>query len=230
MNSACLKRPVLTALAPIACVLSVVGARADLVVHNQEMRAVQNVSLLGVNAVLVAEGDALFTFDVDGNNNTVAGGGASTLSALFTGILPPEFAALGVAGAAFELFNNTPDVVESTGNGTQVRVETTFGLRVYVAPGVVGANFYTSVPSLFESGVVGLQDFTGSVFQDPARPADLTDIFVGANLLGLTPGSLVGVSFNRTVTAIPEPTALGLLAIVSGFPAFGVARRPRTRC
>jgi len=209
----------LLALGTCACQLN-----ADIVVHTQPMLAVQNVNLLGIEAVLTAGGEGTFTFEVDGNNNTIPGG-ASNLVALFYGFLPDEFEPLGVDGAPFELFNNPPDLVQTTGNGTFVRVETTFGLRVFVAPGVVGANFYTSVPSLFETDVVGLQDFTGSIFQDPDRPLDFTEIFVEENLLGLSPGTLVGVSFNRTVTAIPEPGSLGFLCFVAGGFSLQVFRR-----
>lgn len=182
-------------------------ARADIVTHTLNMDALQNVNLLGIDAVLFATGPATFTFDVDANNNTIPGGNSS-VTTLFTGVLPAAFAPLGVAGAPFELFPNLPNVLQATGNGTHVRVEATFGIRVYVAPGVVGANFFTAAPSIFQSNVIGLQNFNGSVFQDPLRPNDAAAVFIGANALGIAPGTQVGVSFNRTVAAVPEPSAL----------------------
>jgi hypothetical protein len=227
MAIAIFNRRLLLVIGLVACVFTTRDVQADIVVHEQDMIARQNVNLLGIDAVLYSRGPATFTFDVDANNNTIPGG-ASNVETLFKGFLPVEFAPLGVAGAAFDLFPNEPDVVEVTGDGTHVRIETTFGLRVYVAPGVVGANFYTAIPSIFESDVVGIQDFTGAVFQDPDRPNDVTEVFIGENIFGIAPGTLVGASFNRTVTAIPEPCSLAFFASLTAVLAF-VPIRSRTR-
>ncbi|MEO8269790.1 MAG: PEP-CTERM sorting domain-containing protein [Aureliella sp.] len=200
---------------------------AAIVTHNVQLLATQQVNLLGVDATLVGLGPATFTFDVDANNNTIPGG-ASTMDTLFFGSLPIEFATLGVAGAPFELYSIDPEVVTVTNNGTHLRVDTTFGFRVFAAPGVVGADFYTSTPSVFETDIIGLQDFTGSVFQSPDRPNDATDIFVGNSLpaLNLPPsGSLVGFSFDRTVAAVPEPSSFLLCSIALAGLSFSRRRR-----
>ena len=199
---------------------------AGMVAKTFQMRAIQQVNLFGVDATLVANGPVLFNFEVDANNNTIPGGN-SFVDAFFTGILPSEFAAIGVGGAPFELFSLPgSQVLTASGNGTHVSLSTTFGLRVFAAPGVVGANFYTSVPSLFESDVISLTNFSESVFGDPSRPNDVTSVFIGDNLLGVPPGTQVGISFNRTVTTVPEPSSMlvfGLLGLV------GCGRRSRWR-
>ena len=213
----------------LACLLgisSTTTTQADIVTHDVDSLAVQQVNLFGVDATLEARGIASYTFDVDANNNTIPGGN-STLSVLFEGLLPSEFAGLGLEGAEFDLFTTNPGAenLTVTGNGTQISLETTFGIRVYAGPGVVGANFFTSTPSLFEGSINGLQDFTGSVFGDPNRPLDSTDIFIGDSLAGLglpASGTLVGSSFNRTVSAVPEPSSLFLGA---AFVVFAGCRR-----
>jgi len=179
------------------------------------MEAVQQVNLLGVSASLVARGPATFTFDVDGNMNTIPGG-LSTLDTLFSGFLPNEFSALGVNGAPFQLFSLDPEVVTATNNGTRVRIDTTFGLRVFAAPGVVGAEFFTRIPSVFEANVTSLRDLNGSVFQASNRPNDVTEIFIGNSILpGLPPaGTLVGISFDRTVSVVPEPASIFMWTLI----------------
>ena len=186
--------------------------RGDIVITSVNMVARQQVNLLGVPETLVSSGVVKWTFDVDGNRNTVPGG-VSSVDALFTGVLPTGFG--GLAGANFELFTLPGGTVTASNSGTHVRASTNFGLRVFAAPNVVLANFFTTSPSLFESDVTSLTNFTGSVFQDPARPNDITQVFIGANGLGVDVGSLVGISFDRTVTAVPEPSSLALCSIVA---------------
>ena len=209
----------------LTCVSSCLMAtlQAEIIVTNVQMVAVQRVNLLGVNASLVASGPATFTFDVDANMNTIPGG-VSTIDTLFSGFLPVEFTPLGVNGAPFQLFSLNPEVLTATNNGTRVRIDTTFGLRVFAAPGVVGAEFFTRIPSVFESNVTSLRDLNGSVFQASNRPNDITEIFIGNSILpGLPPsGTLVGVSFDRTVTAVPEPTSLLLCSLI-GFACVPLA-------
>ena len=206
-----------------SCLVSTL--QAAIIVTNVQMLAVQQVNLLGVSASLVASGPATFTFDVDGNMNTIPGG-VSTIDTLFSGFLPVEFKPLGVYDAPFQLFSLNPEVLTVTNGGTHVRIDTTFGLRVFAGPGLVGAEFFTKIPSVFEANVTSLRVLNGSVFQASNRPNDITEIFIGNSILpGLPPaGSLVGISFDRTVTAVPEPTSILLWAMI-GFACVPFARK-----
>jgi hypothetical protein len=187
--------------------------QAGIIVTTVDMVARQQVNLFGVQDTLVSRGLITFTFDVDANNNTVVGG-ASSVAGTFTGTLPAGFSVLGLEDAPFELFT-LPGTLTATNNGTHVSALLNFGLRVYAAPNVVLANFYTSTPSLFESDVISLTNFTGSVFQDPVlRPNDFTQVFIGDNLLNVPVDSLVGFSFDRTVTAVPEPSSLMMCSLL----------------
>lgn len=186
--------------------------QAGIIVTTVDMVARQQVNLFGVQDTLVSRGLITFTFDVDANNNTV--GGASSVAGTFAGTLPAGFGALGIAGAPFELFT-LPGTLTASNNGTHVRALLNFGLRVYGGPNLVIANFYTATPSLFESDVTSLTNFTGSVFQDPVlRPNDFTQVFIGDNLLNVPVDTLVGVSFDRTVTAVPEPSSLVMCSLL----------------
>jgi hypothetical protein len=195
------------AMAATAILLFASSAKAA-VSFTTQATAVQQVNLLGIAATLVANGQIDWTFDLDSNGNTV--GTASTINSHFAGILPAAFGPL--AGLPFDLFSNDPELVTVTGNGTHVSVDTTFGL---IIPGV--AEFFTTVPSDFSAIVSGIPFGGGIVFEslDPKRPNDLTQVFIGANGLqfpngGPIPsGTLVGVSFDRTVTTTtPEPASL----------------------
>jgi len=190
------------------------------IVTSVNMVARQQVNLLGVIETLIADGVGNFTFEVDANNNTLAGGCVSEFNSLFRGFLPGGFG--GLAGARFDLFSLPGATVTASGNGTHVRNVTNFGMRVFAPDNTVLANFFTSTPSLFESNVISLTDIAGSVFQDALRPNDITQVFVGQNGLGQIEGALVGFSFDRTVTAVPEPSSL-VVCILGGLGLF--ARR-----
>jgi hypothetical protein len=182
-------------------------AAAEIISFYTPATAVQQVNLLNIPATLNASGGIQWSLDLDANGNSIPGG-ASSLNAFFAGTLPSEFAALGVAGAPFHLFSNSPQLINVTGNGTHVSVETTFGLQVFGPGGMVLANFYTQTPSNFSASVPGIPFSADIVFQSPDRPQDPTPIYVGENVLELPPGMLVGVSFDRTVTTTPEPTSI----------------------
>lgn len=202
-------------------------AAAALVVTDVNMRADQNVSLLGVDASLSATGMVHWVFDVDANGDSIPAG-ASTVDAVFQGTLPAEFG--GLAGAAYDLFSiDGQETVTTSNNGTHVRALTNFGLKVYAAPNVVLAEFYTQTPSIFEADVIGLANFNGSVFQDNLRPNDLTQVFIGQNGLSIIPNTLAGASFNRTVTAVPEPSSL-VFATCGGVLGLLMRHRRRQRC
>lgn len=218
------------ALASCIALCGNASTHAAIVVHEVENLAVQDVNLLGINATLRAQGRGTYTFDVDSNNNTNPGG-ASTLDTDFRGILPAEFGDLG--GAPFQLFAD-PATAELTvtGDGTFLRLESTFSINVFADPAstIVAASFFTTTPSIFESDIIGLQDFTGSVFRDPridTNPmADAVPVFIGDSIVpGLPPaGTLVGSSFNRKVSVVPEPSSLLFAGLALGF---GVSRRRR---
>lgn len=213
----------------VACAVLLVTmagqARAEIITHDQEFVARQQVNLLGVEATLVASGIGSFTFDVDSNGNTPPGS-SSTVDTLFQGFLPSEFVVFGLDGRPFDLFSLNPELVTTSGNGTHVSVVTTFGLRVYASlGGPTLAEFFTEVPSLFETDVNSLTDFTGAVFQDPARPVDPTVVFIGNNPFGLDVGTPVGVSFDRTVSAVPEPASITLVGISIVGLGLGAFRR-----
>ncbi len=197
----------------IALCSSVSSLEGASITTTAQMEAKQQVSLFGAPAVtLVARGPVKFTFDVDGSGNTIPGG-TSTLDAMFSGTLPSE---LGppLAGLSFDLFSVDTSSL-TTVDGNFVRAELTFGLTIYAAPGIVAANFYTLTPSIFQSSVISLTDLTGAVFQDPNRPSDPTAIYIGQNGLGVSEGTLVGVSFDRTVSTVPEPSTLVICSLVS---------------
>ena len=187
------------------------------IITNVSMVATQQFDSPGLgisNAILVATGPATFTFNnLDANNNTTDL--TSTVDTLFTGLLPGEFAGLGLAGFRFDLFSiDGEETVTATNNGTHVRVDANFGLKVYDPLNNVLANFYTSIQSVFESDVNSLSDFSGAVFQDPLRPNDPTVVYLGASVFPFPPGTPFGISSNRTVAvAVPEPSSGMLLAL-----------------
>lgn len=202
--------------------------QAGMVITTVDMEAKQKISLFGgPGTTLVATGPVKFTFEVDSNGNTIAGG-ASRVDAMFTGVFGSEWAFLGLNGLSFDLFSldvpSVPNSLTAT-NGNFVSARVNFGLNIYAAPGVVLANFYTKTPSLFESHVNSLTDFGGAVLQDPNRPNDFTELFVGKNLLGLDEDSVVGASFDRTVAPVPEPASVAMWGI--GVVGAVIARRRR---
>lgn len=187
---------------------------AEIVTAEVDSRAVQQVNLnLGtgpIEAELVAQGLAEYTFDVDPLTNDTIDGGNSSVDVLFKGFLPEEFAVVNLQGAAFDLFNIGQGDLSITGGGKNFSLSTNFGINVFGSDGSVAASFFTQDASLFEGEILGLDDFSNSVFADPNRPNDATEVFsVDSN----DPNNaiLVGTSFNRTVsaiTAIPEPSSL----------------------
>ncbi len=212
-----------TTLAFFAVLALANSANAGTIVSTHDMVARQQVNLLGIDAVLVARGPVTFTFDVDVDGNTVPGGG-SNMSSLFKGFLPDEFAPLRVNGFAFDLYSLDPAIVVASNNGTHVSAATKFGLRVFAAPGVALAEFFTTTNSIFASDVPSLLDFSGAVFRDDNPLGDITGIFIGPNFIGVPENAPVGVSFNRTVTPVPEPSTL-LIGLVAA--ATCVRRRRR---
>lgn len=186
----------------IAAVLSSVSASsaiAGFVSFSVPSVAVQDVQLfpgtpIEVNATLTAVGTVDWNLDVDANGDTI--NSDSSITAIFHGFLPIEFGPL--AGLPFDLFSlPTGQTVTATNNGTVVTVDTTFGLSVPLA----GLSFYTLLPSTFVTSVSGIP-FTTYFATSP----DLTTIYTTGDIA-------VGVSFNRTVSSVPEPSTITLAAI-----------------
>jgi hypothetical protein len=121
----------------------------------------------------------------------------------------------------YDLYN-TATVGTVTPDGTG-GFDITFTLlfEVRITSGLLaGTTFETLTDALFSTTGASLPFAPGTVFGDPARPADGVFVFVKTDPSGILtaagapPGTLVGVSFDRTVTinaVVPEPTSLALL-------------------
>ena len=181
--------------------------------------AIQNVQLftgspVQIDASLTAIGSLTWTLDVDANGNTI--NSDSFVTAAFFGTLPAEFAVLGLAGVPFELRSLPADQsVTTTNDGTLITVVSHFAITVPAA----GAAFSTATPSEFVSSIQGVP-FSAFYFNSPA----VTGILIGDNPLGIPAGTLVGASFDRTVSSIPEPSSAALL-LLGVVGALGVTRR-----
>ena len=186
--------------------------------------AIQNVQLftgspVQVDASLTAIGSLTWTLDIDANGNTI--NSDSFVTAAFFGTLPTEFAVLGLAGVPFELRSlPTDQSVTTTNDGTLITVVSNFSITVPAA----GAAFSTATPSEFISTIQGVP-FSEFYFNSPA----VTGILIGDNPLGIPPGTLVGASFDRTVSSVPEPSSAALL-LLGAFGALGAECRRRHRC
>ena len=211
------------AMTMIASMSSATTTYAGFLEFDTPAVAVQQVNLLNVAATLTAVGNLHWKLDVDPTSHAILPD--STIDAFFQGQLPSEFGIFGLAGAPFNLFT-LPDGQFITGDTSQVTVNTTFGIDLFGPGFILLASFYTSDTSLFTSSVSGIP-FTSFEFADPNRPNDLTWIYIGANVLPfpISPGSLVGVSFDRTVSSVPEPSSLALAGLGSLGLLIGAFRR-----
>jgi hypothetical protein len=170
--------------------------------------AIQDVELftgtpLQVDATLTAIGSLTWNLDIDANGNTI--NSDSSVIADFVGTLPAEFGKLGLAGVAFDLHSLLAgQSVTITNNGTLVTVNSNFGITVPAA----GTTFYTVTPSEFITSILGVP-FSTFHFTSPA----VTGVYIGDNPLTIDPGTLVGASFDRTVSSVPEPSSAVLLVL-----------------
>ena len=184
--------------------------------------AIQNVQLftgspVQIDASLTAIGSLTWTLDIDANGNTI--NTDSFVTAAFFGTLPTEFAVLGLAGVPFELRSlPTDQTVTTTNDGALITVVSNFSITVPAA----GAAFSTAAPSEFVSTIQGVP-FSGFFFNSPA----VTGIVIGDNPLGIPPGTLVGASFGRTVSSVPEPSSAALL-LLGAVGALGATSRRRS--
>jgi hypothetical protein len=186
------------------------SAMANVLTFSTTGIAIQKVELFPglpfqIDATLTGVGSLAWNLDVDANGNTI--NSDSSVFADFVGTLPAEFAVLGLAGASFDLHSLPSDQsVTTTNNGTVLTVNSKFEIDVPAA----GAVFYTVTPSEFITAIAGVP-FTTFHFTSP----DVTGVYIGDNPLGILAGSLVGASFDRTVSSVPEPSTAILLVFGS---------------
>jgi hypothetical protein len=211
------------------------SANAGSVQQKTDAEAVQMVNLLGISAQLVGRGFVDFDFDLGPDGTTATGGGNSSILGFFQGFVPDEFAPLGINGLPFDLSNDEtvfpigPEKVEVLSTGT-VNLVSQFGIQIFdPSRSVVLASLYTLEAGLFQSVDAGIPVPNRTVFEDPNRPDDVLVVVAGENGLGIPIGEPVGLSFNRTVTTVPEPSSTAIFAVGSLCLAAGAGLR-RKRC
>ncbi len=182
-------------------------ARAGVIVFDTESTADQMISspLLGTFA-LDASGPQTFTINT-------TNGTANVTSAFQGGDLPDPF----VPGQydTYNLYNipaYTTGTVTTTPSGYNISFSLLFELDV-TSGSLNGLSLVTTQYATFAASNVQTLPFpVGTAFSDPSGPAPV-NIYVKNDFGPFPAGTLVGTSFDRVVTVVPEPSAITLLGI-----------------
>jgi hypothetical protein len=195
-------------LCSVAAAVSFAGSAAAAVVFDAQSTATQTISspLFGGSATITATGTQTFTLDLVGS--------AANVISDFKGTDLPD--PLNPGGFLdYDLYNTaTIGTVTVVPHGYDVNFEVLFELKVTSGP-FTGLTFETQQQATFFTPEAHSLPFPGgTLFADPTPP-DLVNIYVKIDPTGNLPaGSLVGASFDRTVTvgsAVPEPSSMALV-------------------
>lgn len=196
-------------------------ARAD-IVFNTESRATQEIYSPPLGGVFTLNAFGPQTFDLN-----LVTGTASVTSAFKGSDFPDPFDPS--MPFTYDLYNTvTTGTVTQVGSMYDVSFSLLFELKLTSGP-LAGLTFETLDYATFAaSNIPSLPFPSGTSFSDPSAPADFVNIYVKYDPTGtFAPGTLVGASFDRVVTVVPEPSSLISAAVLSALVGLGIAGRHR---
>lgn len=198
-------------------------ARADIIFSTQSTATQEIYSPpLGGSFSLSASGPQ--TFDL----NLAAG--TATVTSAFTGTDFPDPLNPG-SFLNYDLYNTTTTgTVTQVGSMYNVNFSVLFELQLTSGP-LAGFTFQTESYATFDAANIPSTPFpVGTSFSDPNAPNDSVPIYVKYDPSNTYPvGTEAGVSFNRAVTVVPEPSSLSLTAAagLAALAGLGFAWRRR---